>query len=53
MTDQYDEALEEFNDELFVKLMQAEARIEDLEAQLSEAHRQIAILQDQLVHFHL
>lgn len=49
----YDDAMELYAEELLLRVRLLTAEVGTLKSQLSEAHRQIAILEDQLTHFYL
>ena len=49
----YDDALASYVEELLLRVRLLTAERDGLKTQLSEAHRQIAILEDQLTHFYL
>ena len=50
---EYDDALTQYINELLSSIRVLRAEVEQKESQLSEAHRQIAILETQLTHYYL
>lgn len=49
----YDDALQNYANELEARIERMEEILSDVMARLSEAHRQIAVLEDQLTHYYL
>lgn len=49
----YDDVLDAYRAELEQKVVRLEEENESLQNQLSEAHRQIALLEEQLTHYYL
>ena len=49
----YDDVLDAYRAELEQKVVRLEEENESLQHQLSEAHRQIALLEEQLTHYYL
>jgi uncharacterized coiled-coil protein SlyX len=49
----YDDALGEYIKQLEVEITQANAKVLDLSVHLAEAHRKIALLEEQVRHYYL
>jgi len=49
----YDDALTHYTEELLIRVRELTAENDRMHSQLSEAHRQIAILEEQLIHYYL